>query len=368
MPTRREFVRDGLLLAAGALAGATAGAAEQAVSGEQKRFGVALLSMAHVHARGYAQQLRRMRDRVRIACVWDDDKQRGRSAAEWLDVPFVDALSAVWEREDVDAVVINAETAKHKDLMVAAARHKKHIFTEKALTVTTKDADEVVRAVKESGVKFVISLPTRSTPEALFCKRVIDEGYLGQVTFMRARIGHAAALEGWFSGGSAWFGDAKRAGGGAMFDLGCHTADIMRWLMGPPGKVMAVANSFTGRYPVDDNCAAVIEFKSKAIGVLDASWVHRDGPNLWEVYGTEGCVLRGVPGRGLVFTSRRLKGDGTDPDPTKLPAALPSPLEQWVNAVLGGGSPTITVEDGRNLTQLLEAIYTSARENRAVLL
>ena len=366
MTTRREFVRDGILLAAGAVVGKAAGAAEQAASEGQKRLGVALLSMAHVHARGYAGQLRRMQDRVRIACVWDDDKQRGRSAAEWLDVPFVETLSAVWGREDVDAVVINAETAKHKELMVAAAGHRKHIFTEKALTIATKDADEVVKAVRQSGVKFMISLPSRTSPDVLFCKKAIDEGYLGQVTFMRARIGHTAALEGWFSGGSAWFGDAKQAGGGAMFDLGCHTADIMRWFMGPPAKVVAVANSFTGRYPVDDNCAAVIEFKNKAIGVLDASWVHRDGPNLWEVYGTEGCILRGVPGQNLVFTSRKLKGDETDPNPAKLPPAQPSPLEQWVSAILDGKPTTITVDDGRNLTELLEAIYTSARDGKAV--
>ncbi|MGQ9526075.1 MAG: Gfo/Idh/MocA family protein [Armatimonadota bacterium] len=368
MATRREFVRDGILFVAGAVAGTAAmsAAAQDGEAPEGKRLRVALLSMAHVHARGYAGQLRRMRDRVQIVCVWDDSEQRGRSAADWLNVPYVKALSDVWDREDVDAVVINAETSKHCELMLAAASRGKHIFTEKALTVTTKDADEVVRAVKQSKIKFMISLPNRTSPETLFCKKVIDEGYLGQITFMRARIGHAAALEGWFGGDSAWFGDAKQAGGGAMFDLGCHTTDIMRWFMGAPAKVMAVANSFTGRYPVDDNCAAVIEFKNKAIGVLDASWVHRDGPNMWEIYGTEGCLVRGAPGRDLVFTSRRLKGDGTDPDPAKLPPALPSPLVQWVNAILDGQETTITVEDGRNLTELLEAIYTSARQNRAV--
>jgi hypothetical protein len=35
-------------------------------------------------------------------------------------------------------------------------------------------------------------------------KQVIDDGWLGDVTMMRARIAHSAALDRWFKGGSAW--------------------------------------------------------------------------------------------------------------------------------------------------------------------
>jgi len=51
-----------------------------------------------------------------------------------------------------------------------------------------------------------------------------------------------------------------------------------------------------------------------------------------------------------------------------LPPALPAPMDQWVGAILHDTPMTITVEDGRNLTQLLECIYVSAREGRNVAL
>jgi hypothetical protein len=50
--------------------------------------------------------------------------------------------------------------------------------------------------------------------------------------------------------------------------------------------------------------------------------------------------------------------------PNRLPDPLPMPVEQWVSACLHGTTPTITIEDGRNLTELLEGIYIAARTGR----
>lgn len=328
---------------------------------------IAMLSFAHVHAHGYAQQIVDSPE-GEIVCVWDTDASRGRPAAERYGVPFLTDLDEVWAREDVDAVVLNAETDYHKDLILAAVAHGKHVFTEKALTLTTADADAVVAAVRASGVRFMISLPSRTRPETLFMKRVLEEGLLGEVTLMRARVAHSAALDAWFSGGSAWFTDAALAGGGALFDLGCHTVDVMRWCLGEPAQCVALINNCSGTYDIDDNAVLTVEFKNRALGILDASFVHRSGPNLTEIYGTEGCLLRGLPGQPLLLQSRKLKAGDIEGwiAPTQLPPALPSPLEQWLAAILRDEPMTITVEDGRNLTQLLEAAYTSAREGRAV--
>src|SRR5215813_1436784 len=155
---------------------------------------IAMLSFAHVHADGYARQVQ-AHPEATLQCIWDDDGKRGREAAAKFNVPYESDLQAVLQRSDIDAVVINAPTSQHTELMLAAARAKKHIFTEKALTVSTADSDAVVKAVHENGIKFVISLPSRTTPETLFMKHAIDQGLLGKVTLMRARIAHNASLD-----------------------------------------------------------------------------------------------------------------------------------------------------------------------------
>jgi predicted dehydrogenase len=328
---------------------------------------VALLGMAHVHARGYAENVHKNPDAT-ITCVWDDDPERGQPAAQQYGVPYLSDLRAAVRRDDVDGVVVNAPTSQHPEVIGAALDAGKHVFTEKALTIRAKDSDELVAKVRNSGVKFMISLPSRTRPETLFMRKALDDGLLGDVTMMRARIAHSAALDRWFSGGSAWFGDAALAGGGSLFDLGCHTVDVMRWFLGEPESVSAMTTNFAKAYDIDDQCVALIRFKSGALGILDVSWVHRAGPNTTEIYGTEGFVGNGYPGMGMHLQSRKLSMGDFDGTvlPRNLPKALPSPLEQWITAIEKGEPMTITVEDGRNLTQLLEGIYTSAAQGREV--
>ncbi len=325
---------------------------------------IAMLSFAHVHANDYARQVQAHPEAF-LQCIWDDDEKRGREAAAAYNVPYESDLEKVLSSSDVDAVLINAPTTQHTPLLLAAAQHKKHIFTEKALTVSTADADAVVKAVRESGVQFVISLPSRTRPETLFIKSILDQGMLGKITLMRARIAHQAALDHWFHDGSAWFGDPALAGGGALFDLGCHTVDVMRWFLGEPVSVIAKAQNFSGAYPIDDNTVAVIEFKSGALGILDVSWVHRAGPNPMEIYGTEGYIGRSLSSSSdILINSQKAQIAGIAGNsyviPTKLPDALPMPFAQWMSACLNGTKPTITVEDGRNLTEVLEGIYAAS--------
>src|SRR5437763_3957088 len=139
---------------------------------------VALLGMAHVHAGGYAQSVQRNPD-AEITCVWDDDPERGRPAAEQYGVPYVSDLQAAVTRDDVDGVVVNAPTSQHPEVIGAALAARKHVFTEKALTIRTKESDELVATVRQSGVKFMISLPSRTRAETLVRRKAPHDGLWG---------------------------------------------------------------------------------------------------------------------------------------------------------------------------------------------
>ena len=330
---------------------------------------IALLGMAHVHADGYAHQVKDDPE-AEITRVWDDDPGRGRAAQDKWGAPWTTSLDEVLSDSAIDGVVVNAPTNQHPHVILSAIRARKHVFTEKALTIGVQESDQIVEAVREAGVKFVISLPRRCTPEAQFGKQIIEQGLLGDVTLMRARIAHSASLDHWFGGGSAWFADARAAGGGALFDLGCHVVDLMRWYLGQPTAVLSKHTNFSDAYPIDDNSVTIVEFQNKALGILDISWVQRSGPNLVEIYGTEGHLLMGAPGQNLSISSKKLSASGIQGTilPSNLPPALPSLMRQWIGAILRDETPATTVEDGRNLTQLLDAAYRSAEMKAEVTL
>jgi len=326
----------------------------------------AMLSFAHVHADGYAKQAV-ANENIDLLAVWDEDEYGGREGAERHGLDFHEDLGELLARDDIDAVIVNAITSEHPDVMIRAARAGKHIFTEKALAITVAECDPIIEAVAEAGVKFIISLPQRSRSNTLLAKKAVEDGLLGDLTFGRARIAHSAGLDKWFSGPSAWFADAERAGGGALFDLGCHVMDILPWLMGgSPKKITGFINNHSNAYPIDDNSVTLMEFPNNAIGVVDCSWVHRSGPALLELYGTEGSLVQGMGDTQL--QTRKLDDDARDAFLANPPAGLPSAMDQWVSAILNDTPMTITIQDGRNLTEVMEAVYRASSSGQAVTL
>ena len=339
---------------------------------------IAMLSFAHTHARGYADQVQHNPD-AQIVAVWDEEEYGGKEAAKDYNTPFYADLDAVLNLDEVDAVVVNAPTADHPRLMIGAADAGKHIFTEKALAITVNECDAIIGAVEKAKVKFMISLPSRCNPSLLLAKRAVDDGLLGDLTFGRGRIAHPAAVDGWLRDTSLWFTDVKRAGGGALFDLGCHRMDVIPWLMGTPKSVIAKINNRSGNYPIDDNSASVIEFENRALGVVDVSWVHRYGPNMLELYGTDGSIVSGygdkhfetlhsiaIGHENMHLETRRLSDEEKVEYVASSPPPPPPPMQQWINAILRDEPTTITTQDGRNLTELMQACYLSAERGRSI--
>ncbi len=327
--------------------------------------GVAMLSFAHTHADGYARQIRD-HPRTHISVVWDEDAGRGGQAAQRYGVPFEPDLESALARPDVGGVVCTAPSVLHPQVLLASAGAGRHIFTEKVLALTVADCDRILAAVRDAGVRMVVSMPALCDPEMRWLKAALDAERFGRITMLRVRIGHRAALERWFPADS-WFGDPMRAGGGALMDLGCHPVYRLRHLMGEPLAATARLTNVAGTYGIDDNGAVLLEFPGGALGIVEASWVQAGGPEGLALYGTEGWALLGYPGAPLRCGGRSFTGgEGGSLLPDRLPSAWRPPLQQWIEAVLDGTEPDLRPEWGRQLTEILQAAYTSNREGRTI--
>lgn len=327
--------------------------------------GIAALSFAHVHAEDYARQVER-NPRTHLVVIWDEDQARGREQAQRRNVPFEPDLQKALQYEGVAAVTCNAPSSMHPEVMVAAARAGKHIFTEKVLALTVQGCDQIISAAKQAGVQLMVSMPQLCGGEVRWAKDAIDSGKLGEITFVRTRIGHSAALDGWWKPGN-WFRDPERAGGGALMDLGCHPVYRMRYLMGEPRSVMARLTSFRGAYEVDDNGVVLIEFANGGLGTVEASWVQRGGPDGIAIYGTKGWAMIGYPGASIMAGGEAFTGSqGGSLLPGHLPKGWRTPMDQWVDAILDGTPADIRPEFGRHLTEIMQAAILSERERKEV--
>lgn len=322
---------------------------------------VAMLSRWHVHADDYAKQIMK-NDEAEIVAVWDEDSKRGKRWADEIGVDFEPDLEKLLSRTDIDAVVVNTPTSMHREVIVSAANKGKHIFTEKVMAPTVKECMEIKDAVENGKVKFCISFPQRTFPANLFAKRVVSEKLIGDITLLRIRNAHNGAIANWLPD---YFYNAALCGGGAMMDLGAHPMYLSRWLLGEPVSISSVFNSFTEK-PVEDNAVSVIEFKNKAIGIVETGFVSTNSMPWLEIYGTQGVLIIGGPEDRVYISSTREDVGTRWVDKDELPKALPMPIEQWIAAITKGEHIEFGLDEGMELTQLMEGAYASFNEGRKI--
>lgn len=321
-----------------------------------------MLSFWHVHADGYAREVK-AHPNAKITVVWDEDPARGEEAARRYGVPFEPDLKKAVSREDVDGVVVNAPTNMHPEVMLAALEAGRHVFTEKVVALTVADVDRIGRAAQKARVQFVVSFPQRGRPELKYAKEALESGLLGHLTMVRVRVAHNGAVDEWLP---EHFYDPVACGGGAMIDLGAHPMYLARWYGGRVKRVTARLSRFMRHHEVDDNSVAVLEFEQGALGIAETSFVSTHSPFSLELYGTEGSLFVGGPDDSVRLRSRKAEGIDGWISPASLPKADPSPLAQWIQAIEGGPPPLISMQDGRDLTELMEAADRSQREGRPI--
>lgn len=320
------------------------------------------ISFWHVHAWEYTEQALEHPD-TEMAAVWDEDRVRGEAAAGKLGVPFYESLDDMLSQANLDAVIVDAPTNRHKEVILKAAQAGKHIFTEKVIAPTEDEVQEIMTAVEESGVTLTVSLPRLNAGSTLAIEDILEKGLLGQVTYARVRLSHNGALAGWLP---EHFYNKEQCGGGAMIDLGCHPMYLTSLFLGE--KVTGVSANFgyvTGK-EVEDNAVVTLFTGSGAIGVVEAGFVNSHSPFTIEVHGTEGTLLFGTPEEKLLLKSNKDESGGIGWVEWPLRSHRESAFDQWVGHIQNGTTARTNLQIAVELTRLMEAANISAREGRVI--
>ncbi len=327
---------------------------------EKPKVTLALVGAAHIHTPDFVRRINARPD-VRIKYVWDHDPERAKKYAGQLRAEVASSVAQICSDPEISGVAIYAETNRHRDLVLEVAKAHKHLFVEKPLGINAKESDEMAAAIQHAGVLFTTGYFNRGLPAHLFVKDQIAKGNFGKITRVRASFCHDASLGGWLGGQWQWMTDPKIAGVGAFGDLGTHMLDVLMWMLGDVQSATADIKVAVGKYGDTDECGeALFRFNSGVTGTLAASWADVDNPVTLDVAGTEGhaVIFRGQ----LYFKSSKVPGaDGQKPW-TDLPAALPHPIDQFVDAVGGkSGLPLVTPREAAARVRVMEAMYEGAK-------
>lgn len=264
---------------------------------------------------------------------------------------------------ELDAVFIATPNDRHVTDVLACAAAGKHVLCDKPLAPTAADAQRVLQACQDAGVKLGVGYQMRFNPVHQEMARRIATDELGRIAYA-----HVQACFRYPFPPSEWRRHLSTAGGGwATADLGTHLVDLLLWLLGPVSRVQAQMDNGAYGYETEDTCSAVLHFACGTLATLSCSTAVTAPRSELALYGEQGCVV-GENTIGIGTWGRLLAGgaQGLTECPLELPATGPYHLElaAFSEALRTGTAPPVPGEAGLAAARVIDAIRQSAREGR----
>jgi len=198
-----------------------------------------------------------------LEAICDANEEAGKKLAAECGCAYFSDAQSMLSKCDAAIVVICLPTFLHKQAILLAAGHGKHIVCEKPVVLTLEDIDEIISATKKAGVLFMAAQVIRFWPEYVAIKQMYDEGAFGDVKMVCAS--RLAQHPNWAS----WHKDPNKSGGG-LFDLHLHDIDAVYHMFGSPKRVYAVGwQSETGCY---NHVVSTLTFKNGLSAVVEGGW------------------------------------------------------------------------------------------------
>jgi predicted dehydrogenase len=217
------------------------------------------------------------------------------TATDWEDVV-----------EEVDAFYNLGPNHVHAEPSIAALEAGTPVLSEKPLANDLDSAERMAAAAEDAGVPTATAFNYRFVPALRYAKNLIEDGELGEIRHFRGRY-----LQDWLVDPEepwSWRNSEEMAGSGALGDLGAHTIDLARFLVGDVERVSGHCQTFVDERPVegdggegetetrevtvDDAYSAQAELEGGVMATFEASRFatgHKNDHAI-EIHGSEGSL------------------------------------------------------------------------------
>ena len=330
------------------------------------KLGVAVLGVGEM-GRRHAENLRRLVPEGRLLAVADVDGERARQVAAELEVEYhYSSAEALFERKDVQAVVIAVPDKLHAGAVQAAAAAGKHILCEKPLAMTLREAAAALEAVAKAGVCLQVGFMRRYDPAYESARKRIEGGEIGEPIIFKAvgRDRDAPPLSQYESG----------LNGMLYFNSSIHEFDLGRWLMSDEVTEVHSYATVLGRPEVAKfgNIVAGLvnlRFQKGAIGNVESYVQSQYGYDVrTEIMGSKGTLVIGYlqETAATILTTNGSSHDVVGHYLVRFADAYVREMRDFVQTMLAGRAPRITGEDGWRAVAIAEAALQSYEQSRPV--
>lgn len=332
---------------------------------------------------GWHRELIETIDGLEIGGVYDIKEER-MELAKSFHLPCFNSLEELLKEESIDFILIATPNDMHKPIAIKAMRAFKHVVSEKPVTLSSKDLEEMIAVSKETKRFLTVHQNRRWDEDFLTIKKVIEQGKLGEIYRIESRVHGSRGIPG------DWRQE-KEYGGGMVLDWGVHLLDQILLLMGNQKctAVYAVLTHVTNQL-VDDGFMAELTFESGITVLAEVGTSNFISLPRWYVLGQNGSAMiedwsmKGklvcatgvneadvVPVKtaaGLTKTMAPRRDDSIfTQELPKVKSDIRDFYRNVMNVISGKEEPKIQLSEVARVMRLMEAIFESGETHKTVL-
>lgn len=313
-------------------------------------------------------------DGARLVAVCDLIADRARALGERFAVPsFVD-FHDMMRSTELDVVVVLTESGRHAEHAIALAPYGRHIVVEKPMALTLADADAMIRACDDAGVRLFVVKQNRFNVPILKVREAVECGRFGKIVMGTVRVRWCRPQA--YYDQDAWRG-TWALDGGVLTNQASHHVDMLEWMLGDAESVYAMSRTALVNIEAEDTAVVIVRFTSGALGVVEATTATRprDLEGSLSILGEKGTAVVGGFAMNRMETWEFVETQaGDDEVMSKFSVNPPSVYgfghkayyDHVVDCLGGKRRNLVDGLEGRKSLELISAIYESVETRREV--
>ena len=315
-------------------------------------------------------------ENAELVAVCDNKEERAKFAAEMYKCDYYTDYKEMIDKADINCVHICTPHYLHAPMTIYAANAKKHIMTEKPMSIEYNDALEMVQTAKDNGVTLGVIFQNHYNKGSQLIKRTLESGELGKIISGRAIVTWKRDDE--YYSKSDWKGTWDKEGGGVVIDQAIHTLDLMRWFTDSEIEYVdaQISNRAHNIIEVEDSAEGVIKYKNGVLtGFYCINYYGYDAPVeielqcekvIAKIYGDKGTVI---------FSDGREISEDRDPSEVFIDGDGVKDywgvnhiyqIKKFYDSLSKGEEPEINGEYALKTQRMVSAIYNSGKTSKRI--
>lgn len=299
-----------------------------------------------------------------LVAVMRRDGAKAEDYARRHNVPYwFDRAEAVIEHPEVDAVYIATPPGSHRDYALQVAAAGKPCYIEKPMARNHAECLEITEAFQKADLPLFVAFYRRGLARFRKAQEIVQSGQLGTLTQVGYRFSSPSHRQ-INPDALPWRLEAEHAGGGLFLDLGCHTLDILDFIVGPLTNVEGDAANLASPHAVED--AVTMRFRTPQFALGIASWNFASAirEDSIEITGTEGRLTLSTFGNEPVQLETTQGSEKFDlPNPPHIQQPF---IQQMVDDLHGKDTAPSTGVTAARTAQVMDMVlsrYYGGRED-----